>query len=168
MITTIITVNSYSQTYEFINEVLEFTNKDTLYLKDKFFNLDENFINGFNEKNVKDWWYPLPNSKTPSIKPFLDNFNINHLKADLLNNRCDTIIDFKRLKPFLYKSSINDEKVHRKRTYITISKPIFNCSKNWAVMIFTAYRPYANAGGGGYMHIYKKRKGKWILYKRLE
>lgn len=51
------------------------------------------------------------------------------------------------------------------KKHLYISKPYFNCNRDWAFIITSTYIPYADFSSGGIMNIYIN--GKWIIYKKL-
>lgn len=157
----------YSQTYDFINQNINSSKEKHIYLKDRFITDYRVEVKFFDEINFSEWWSPFPNSQTPSIKLFFDNFNLLHLKAELETNKTDSVIDFKKLNKKFYKSSNQDLQQYGERSYLSISKPIFNCSKNWCLIIKSYYTPQGNAGGDGNIFIYRKVGNKWIFYHKF-
>ena len=175
-----------AQTYEFINEVFKSSNQDTILLMDKFVVFSEEGINTrFNKSNIENLWAPLIYSdEVPSIEVFFNNFNLNHLRVNLISNRDDTKIDFSHLDDTFISVTENDlkeiqekwknnskfeeNKRYLNKLYLKVSNPIFNCSKDWVVVITESFSPFLDIGTSGYMNIYRKLKGKWVLYNRLE
>lgn len=167
LIITFTNVN-YSQTYSLINDILEGYKSDSIYIEEKFMSFDkDNIPLKISKESIEELWTPIPNSNTPSIKLFLDNFDLNHLEWNLIKNKNDTVIDFSKLAKSVFKSSKEYIRLNTSNTYISISKPIFNCSKNWAI-IFTYSVNLAHDNGSGYMKVYKKINERWVLYHKLE
>lgn len=54
--------------------------------------------------------------------------------------------------------------LHRMIRLNSISKPFFNKSKDWGMIINSEYIPYTNTGGSGLLYIYTKIDNKWVLY----
>ena len=159
----------YSQTYEFINDSVVFNQKNEIYLINWFLSSSNtNSIANFNEYNLKEWWCPmsLDSVSMPSIKPFLENFNFNHLQADIIANKNDTLIDFKKLNSAFV--SVNNDYInkHPENTFVQISKPYYNCSKNWVILFINKGNRSYNLGKGN-ICIYRKIKDKWILYHKV-
>lgn len=179
-------ITIYSQSYDFINDVIKHKYSDTIKLKENF-NVDFRIeTNSFDEYNIREWWKPFPGFAHPSIEPFLNNFNLGHLRSDLLNNKNDTLIDFSLLEKRFIPITKNDLEAIREnmnkdeniakqaytkylnKSYIYISKPVFNCSKNWAVIITESFNPYFNIASGGYFKVYRRVDGEWVLYHKFE
>jgi len=168
-----------AQDYQFINEVIlpyKETNYkdnnaislDSIYLMKKFIIIGKDFskIEYFNEKSIKFWWNDNRNS--PLVELFLKNFNFEHLKADLIRSKNDSIIDFTKLNKYFHSTDENYQNEYPKNQYLSISKPFFNCNRDWCFIIKSKYIPYVQAGGNGQMFIYIKINGKWILYNRVD
>ena len=164
---------SGAQDYKFINEViLPYAENnpiplDSIYLNKRFITLGEDYIKleYINEQTIRFWW--SNSSKKAPIELFLANFNLNHLKEDIIKSQKDSIINFKKLNNYFY--SYDDEFVikNQKTRYLSISKPIFNCKKNWSFIVKSEYTPYTNSGGNAVMYIYIKVDSKWILYNTI-
>jgi hypothetical protein len=165
----IITINNcYTQEYNFINTIFKEYKSDTIYLEKKFLTFDSQTISiKFSKENIQYLWKPSPLSNTPPIDSFFNNFNLFHLKADLVANKNDSIIDFRKLDKRVFPSSLKYMREHTHLTYISISKPIYNCSKNWAI-IFIDSSNLSHDIGSGNMYIYRKIDEKWILYHTIE
>lgn len=189
MILTLVTLffesNSYAQNaqgYTLINEVIKYSKQDTIQLKDKFMIFDLTKVDvKFSKENIEELWTPMPHPDTPPIEPFLNNFNLAHFRADIIANKNDTLINFnllnKRFIPYaendLNKSQNSNSNRHNytenlNKAHLNMSKPIFNCSKNWAIIITESFSPYYDVATSGYLNIYRKTNGKWVLYHKLE
>lgn len=156
------------QSYELINEVIKPNNsiEEKIYLKEGFLDLEDSpfDLENFNQKTLEFWWNVNP--KSPSIDVFLEELKFDYLYIeirDLIHN------SGLKLKPELLKNTfivVDDtfEKKNKKYNYLTISKPIFNCNKDWAILIKSSYRPFTQTGSGGVMYVYKKNMGAWELY----
>jgi hypothetical protein len=164
------TITLKAQTYEFLNDSLVFSRENNIYLKNKYLSSkNTSSIEHFNEYNLKEWWYPMTfdSISMPSIKPFLKSFDFNHLRADIIANRNDTIIDFKKLNDVFIP--VTDDYINKypKNTYIQISKPYFNCSKDWVILFIDVGNRYYDYGNG-YIYVYRKIKNEWQLYHKIE
>jgi hypothetical protein len=157
------------QEYSFINEVITPYEKnnsiplDSIFLREKFINL-KNHINlkYLNEETIKLWWNN--GKKLPPVDLFLKNFDLSHFKAEIKKTQSDSIIDFESLEKYFYCSNQEYVTNNPKKKYLSISKPFFNFSKDWCVIVKSQYIPYTNTGGSGVMYIYVKVQDKWILY----
>lgn len=161
---------SESQVYDFLNEDILFKHTDTVYLKKTFLNIDNHIkVKFFTEINLRQWWSPLPliSTKTPSIEPFLDNFDLNHLQSDIINSQNDSVIDFLKLNHNFYPASEDFRNENTRLTYVQISKPFYNCSKNWLILFIDIGNGYKNYNSG-FFYVYKKEDDKWILYNKVE
>lgn len=164
------TITLTAQTYEFLNDSLVFSRDSNIYLKDKFLSSKNNSsIEHFNEYNLKELWYPIPfdSISMPPIKLFLKSFNFNHLRADIVANKNDTIIDFTKLNEVFIPVNNDYVNKHPKNTYIQISKPYYNCSKDWVIIFIDVGNRYYDYGNG-FIYIYRKIKNEWTLYYKIE
>lgn len=174
-----------AQTFNFINEVVKYSKQDTIHLRNNYITEFKVEIKYFDEYNFKKWWEPIPHPNIPPIEPFINNFNLAHLRADLIANKNDSLIDFKllnkRFVPVTVKALKKIREELRKKdkskfdytkylneAYLNISKPIFNCSKDWAIIVTESFSPYLEVATSGYLNIYRKLDDKWILYHKLE
>ena len=158
-----------SQDYELIHEVFEGYKSDTIFL-DKSFITDYTIkVKFFDKYNFNEWWtpIPIPHPKTPPIKPFLNKFDLKLMRNELLiNKKRDTLIDFTKLENRFYLTDNTYRNKNVRNTYISISKPIFNSTDDWAIIIvFSANRGYDI--GSGNLHIYRKIDNQWELYHKL-
>lgn len=165
---------TYGQHYKFINEVItpyendNIIPKDSIYLNPTFIPLGNQYLNikGINEESINLWWNEIRGAKAP-MELFLTNFNLEHLKSDIIKFQNDSIIDFSRLEKYFHSSNIKFQENNPKVKVLNVSKPYFNCSGDWAIIITSSYIPYINTSSGGIMNIYVKINGKWILYHKL-
>lgn len=166
---------TYGQQYEFINDVINpYENgnpipKDSIYLYHQFIPLGTQYLNteSLNEESIRLWWNEIKNNQPP-VELFLENFNLEHLKSDITKSQNDSIIDFNKLEKYFHKSDTKFLKENPRNTIVYISKPYFNCKKDWALIVTSSYLPYVNTSSGGLMNIYVKINGKWILYYKIQ
>ena len=157
-------LTSCAQTYQFINQTFEKEGVDNVvYLFDNFIDL-ETYIkfDSINEETLQLWWSLKQNN--PPIELFLNNFNIDEIKSELYKSKEDSIINFNKLKTFFKRSSADFIKSNPENEYTSISKPIFNKEKNWAIIVKSSFIPYTQTGGSGMMIIYVKINNNWIKY----
>lgn len=162
-----------AQDYKFINEVISPYDEnnpiplDSIYLNKKFIILGENYIKSdyLNEQTIRFWW--SSSDKNAPVELFLANFNINHLRENINRSQKDSIINFKKLNSYFYSCDDVFIAENQKNKYLSISKPFFNCEKNWGFIVKSEYTPYSNSGGNAVMYIYIKVDSKWILYNTL-
>jgi hypothetical protein len=167
------TVNLQAQTYDLINDIINELEADSIYLKDNFTVLNKNdndFIVTFLKKDFFiNNWKSISDDKYPDIKPFLENFDISHLKAIALNEKGVEKVDFKKLSTkVISKSNFAQEERNygNKKGILHMSKPIFNCSKDWAIVY--RFSEFAlDVGNSGDIYIYKKENGKWVYYHNI-
>lgn len=150
---TIFSSSLHAQEYEFINQVIVPFDEtstvplDTIYLKNKFIILGNDYINLelLNEETIRFWW---DNSyKNPPVELFLENYNLTHLKNDILLSQKDSNIDFSRLNNYFFSVDNQFIKENPKNNYLSISKPFYNCKKDWCFII--------------------KSNSKWVLYNTM-
>lgn len=163
----------YAQEYEFINEVItpfeanSTIPKDTIYIKDKFIVLGKDYLKQeyLNEETIKFLW----NNKkdTSPVELFLKNFSIRHLRLDIEESINDSIIDFRHLNSCFYPCDNNFIKKNPQKKFLAISKPFFNCKKDWCLIVKSEHIPYTDTGGNALMYIYIKIDDQWILYNVL-
>jgi hypothetical protein len=156
------------QSYELINEVIKPSNsiEEKIYLRETFLDLEQSPFDfeNFNQKTLEFWWNINPRS--PSIDVFLREFKFDYLYLEIK----DLIqVSNMRIKPKLLNNTfiiVDDvfEKKNKKYNYLTLSKPIFNCNKDWAILIKSFYKPFTQTGSGGVMCVYKKNNETWELY----
>jgi hypothetical protein len=162
-----------AQEYKFINEVItpfeEYSSipKDTIYIKDKFIVLGKDYLKPeyLNEETIKFLWNNKKNSSP--VELFLKNFNLNHLRIDIEQSAKDSIIYIGKLKNYFYLCDENFIKNNPKKKFLSISKPFFNCNRDWCIIVMSEYIPYTDTGGNALMYIYIKINEKWILYDVL-
>lgn len=168
----ILSNNAIGQEYSFINEVVTRYEKDnvipvdTIFLREEFINLKTHLkLEYLNEETIKLWW--SNGNKLPPIELFLANFDLDHLKSEINKTQNEFDINFKSLNKYFYKTNQDYVNDNPKKKYLSISRPIFNYSKDWCVIVKSQYVPYTNTGGSGVMYIYVKVKDKWILYNTV-
>lgn len=169
----IFSLKTNAQDYGFINEVItpfEESSEvpiDSIFLNKEFIILGKDYINidMLNEETIKIWW--KSSYKKPPVELFLDNYNLRHLKNDILDSQKDSIIDFSKLEKHFYAVDNQFIKNNSEKNYLSISKPFYNCKKDWCFIIKSKYIPIADTHSGLVMHIYVKSNGKWILYNTI-
>ena len=144
-----------AQEYELINDMYKektilrknYELIDTVYLTPTFF---------------RNNWSSLPSKKTPSIDIFLANFSFTHIiaEAKLVNN---SSIDFSNLNKNI--SELTDVGSNN-NNYAVISKPIFNCSKDWVIVyMFNVFS--IDVGNTGHIYIYRKVNENWLYFHKI-
>ncbi|MGB1307897.1 MAG: hypothetical protein ACPG6B_03235 [Oceanihabitans sp.] len=162
-----------AQEYELINQIItpfEEDNPisvDSIYLNNKFIPLGKEYlkVENLNEETIRFWWNN--SSYKAPVELFLKNFNLSHLKSELLKTKNDSIIDFKKLNTYFIKIDKEFTKNNPKKKYLSISQPFFNCQKNWCFIVKSEFIPYTYTGGNKLMYIYVKVDNIWILYSIL-
>ncbi|MEZ4793772.1 MAG: hypothetical protein R2783_10000 [Gelidibacter sp.] len=157
-----------AQTYEFLNDALPTSEHERIYLKSEFESLNnEKFIKFYLTKNfIEENWEPLPSNHTPDLSLFLKNVSFEHIRAIVLTSIPNERIDFNQLKPIFVK--VEDLKEHlivNDMCHI-ISKPIFSCDNEWAIIYkYSAFK--TDVGNSGILLIYKKTEKKWKFYHKI-
>jgi len=162
--------------YEVINEVISPFEKnipiplDSIFLNNKFIVLGVNHFKAenINEETFKFLWNNGDIKGQPPIELFFKNFNLSHLKSDIIKSQSDSIINFKSLKGYFHSSNEAFIKNNPKHKYLSISKPFFNCNKDWCFIVKSQYIPYTSTGGNGVMYIYVKVDDLWVLYNTID
>lgn len=159
--------------------MLDLKKTDTIYIQDLYLEIDNTIINVFTAANLKEMWEPLPNPDAPSIDSLFNNFDPKFYKDKLFANENDSIIDFNLLKgsiiPVSDKDLMSIKKDGSKDSYTSylkksiysFSKPIFNCTNEWAIIVVESYNPYLNIASGQMLEIYRIEDGKWMLYYKV-
>ena len=152
--------------YNFINEVIHYNDKydEKIYISNSFLSIKDTplCLEKFNNETLEFWWKMNP--KAPPIELFLSNFNIDYLAFKFRELCVDSSLKTELLGNKFYVVDEKYKKENPKKTYLTISRPIFNCTQKWAIILKSNYRPYTQTGGNVMMHIYVEIEGKWVLY----
>lgn len=156
----------YSQTYNLLNDIFYSNEGKNMYLNSEFIKTNgENSIElhkYLNENFIKENWEYLPSSNTPSLKGFLENFDLSIIKKKAYSQNKNKLIKFGKLQ----KHVIAVNGFEKSNSYMVISKPIFNCSKDWAILY--KYSIFSiEVGTSGYLMIYRKLDDKWIEYHKI-
>lgn len=165
-------INVNAQDYSFINKVITPYEKnnpiplDTIFLEERFIILGKDIleIEYLNKESFKLWW---GNNNMPPLELFYSGYNFNHLKSDIIKSQKDSIINFKELNNYFYASSKKFIKNNPKNKYLSISKPFFNCSKDWCFIIKSLFIPHTGMGRSHEMYIYIKVNDRWVLYNTI-
>ena len=145
----------FGQDYKVLNDIVQ---NETIYLREYYEPVETKYLS---VEFFKGNWSELPLDKTPSINLFLKNFNFEHTINDLGLNTSK--IDFEKLN----SNYISLESIKENPSYYTvISKPMFNCFKDWVIVY--KYNVYKNdVGSTGNFYIYRKINDKWVFYHKV-
>src|SRR5690606_37763390 len=109
---------------------------------------------------------PLPSDKTPDASVFFSNVSLEHLRAMVLSSPKTEEIDFSQLNEYFVK--VNDAKQHFKNneSFIVISKPLFSCNNQWALLYkYSVFKK--DVANSGMLYIYRKINDKWTLFHKI-
>jgi hypothetical protein len=165
----IFTTNLKAQTYELLNDIFSSTKNEKVHLKSDFESLNnEKFLNSYLTENfIKDNWEPLPSIKTPDSSLFFNNVKLEHLRFMVVTpSSSNQEIDFKKLKESFVRVSDLDEHFKENDTYQVVSKPLFSCNNQWAVIYrYTVFK--SDVGNSGTLYIYRKIDENWVVYHKI-
>ncbi|AXT18470.1 hypothetical protein D7030_07545 [Flavobacteriaceae bacterium AU392] len=171
-------VSNTQDTYQFINDVLLKSGSiEKLGVHHKFMPiLPKGYEDILHEKVFDDLWNPIKSidKDFPNKAIFLKNINFKHLFAiadgELTGEQEQ--IDFSKLDNRFKKienetAFLNEKKSNylNANTILKISKPFFNCSKDWVILRTESYSKIVSSGQE--LSIFRKVDGEWILYHRL-
>tara|TARA_R110002020_G_scaffold202316_1_gene405414 strand:+ start:2093 stop:2497 length:405 start_codon:yes stop_codon:yes gene_type:complete len=115
----------------------------------------------FNEDYFKNNWAFIKTAATPDINTFLNNFNLKKIGLSKFNN--NALIDKAKLCDQLLL--VDENTTHE--NYAVISAPVFNETKDWALMYsFGVWT--LDAGSSGVILILRKCGKKWSVYHKVE
>lgn len=162
-----------AQEYQFINSVVtpyegeSAIPLDTLFLNNRFIEFGDEYLKvEYDIEQLIRFQWSYRKMAAP-VELFLKNFSIKRLQSEIKRAQGDSEIDFKALNNYFFP--VNEEFInsHRRKKYLSISKPLFNKKKDWCVIIKYQYIPYTDTGGNKGMYIYVKVDDKWFLYNTI-
>lgn len=157
-----------AQTYELLNDVFQHSKNGKVFLKSKFESLNnEKFIKTYlTQSFIKDNWEPLPSDKIPDSSLFFDQVSLEHVRAVVLVAPLVEEIDFSKLNESFVKVENENEHFKVSDSFQIISKPIFSCDKQWAILYrYSVFK--TDVGNSGDIYIYKIADGKWHLFHKI-
>ncbi|WP_452218999.1 hypothetical protein [Lacinutrix undariae] len=172
-------ISSFSQEKTFLNEIFIAKKLDTIFLNEKYIIDYKIAEKNINKENFKLWWSFINDKDTPDTNLFFENFDLKKFRNELFSNKNDSIINTKSLHHnfsiindndiFNIKEQIKTEKNinYKSKSILSISKPIFNSTEDWAIIITELNNPSLNISSGGELNIYRKIKYEWILYHKF-
>jgi hypothetical protein len=149
------------------------TETDTIKLNKEFKSIlpDTDYLQFFQKENLKEIWGPhiQTTNEWPSLDTFLTCMDITSFldfaKKELRIGFKESI-DTSKLSSFVKAIAIKRKPIKHGDGYFVISRPYFNCNKDWAMISVSSV--FFGGASGDTIHIYQKIGDKWVLFHKIQ
>lgn len=158
--------------YELINQMFQ-SETDTIKLNKEFKSIlpDLDYLQCFQKENLKEIWgsHFQTTNEWPSLDTFLTHMDITSFldfaKKEFKSGAKESI-DKSKLNSYAEVLAIKRKPHKHGDGYFVISRPYFNCNKDWAMISVSSV--FFGGASGDTIHVYQKIKEKWVLFHKIQ